>query len=287
MKFKNFLFFSLYFLSCSVYAQDSLFFDLNWNKVNTREMAKYYELIIHYQNFTIGQEIYYFNSRGKKLDSFDPSVDYYTISLHELAFSNGKVERQYSLDGKLKSEKHFIEVPGDKDPTKLISKLQGKNTDWYSNGQLHDDLNYKNDKLEGLIHTYWMNGHLKREDNFVEGKSTNGKCFSQDGTEIAFFPYMIMPEYPGGESALLSYISRKLEYPVEMQRRGLQGKVNVRFVVNKSGEITEVEVIKSVSPEFDAEAIRVIKSMKKWKPGLLDGDRISVYYTIPITFKLE
>lgn len=287
MKFKNLIFISLFLLPSLVYAQDSLFFDLNWNKVASHEMAKYYELVIQNRDFTMGQEIYYFNSRGKKLDSFNPSVDYYTIALHELAFSNGKVERQYSLDGKLKSEKHFLEVPGDKDPTKLISKLQGKNTDWYPNGQIHEDLNYKNDKLEGLIHTFWLNGQLKREDNFVEGKSTLGKCFSPEGTEIPYFPYMIMPEYPGGESALLSYISRKLEYPLEMQRRGLQGKVNVRFVVNKSGEITYVEVIKSESPAFDAEAIRVIKSMKNWKPGLLDGDRISVYYTIPITFKLE
>ena len=96
-----------------------------------------------------------------------------------------------------------------------------------------------------------------------------------------------MPTYPGGEQAMQEYISNNLKYPVEAQTKGVQGRVLIRFIVGADGNISDTKVIRSVSPETDAEALRVIKSMPKWNPGKHDGKEVPVYFTIPIVYRLK
>jgi len=96
-----------------------------------------------------------------------------------------------------------------------------------------------------------------------------------------------MPQFPGGESELLSYISKNLKYPVIAQENGIQGMVIVRFVVTKTGVVDKVEVLRSLDPACDREAIRVVRSLPNWIPGKQNGVNVSVYYTLPIKYKLE
>jgi len=96
-----------------------------------------------------------------------------------------------------------------------------------------------------------------------------------------------MPSFIGGERALQLYIGNKMNYPKGAQQRKEEGRVAVRFVVGKTGEIRDVEVVRSVSPELDKEAVRVISEMPDWNPGMRDNEPVSVYYTIPIIFKLK
>lgn len=96
-----------------------------------------------------------------------------------------------------------------------------------------------------------------------------------------------MPQFPGGEEELMKYISSNLRYPPVAQEMGVEGRVVVRFVVNKSGEVNDVEIARSLDPACDKEATRVIKGMPKWIPGRQGGRAVSVYYTIPIVFKLN
>ena len=96
-----------------------------------------------------------------------------------------------------------------------------------------------------------------------------------------------MPQFPGGESELLGYISKNLKYPVIAQENGIQGKVIVRFVVTKNGSVDKVEVVRQLDPACDKEAMRVIRSLPKFIPGKQNGVNVSVWYTLPITFKLE
>jgi TonB family C-terminal domain len=96
-----------------------------------------------------------------------------------------------------------------------------------------------------------------------------------------------MPEYPGGVRALLNFIGANLRYPVEAQKARIQGRVIVRFVVNKAGQVEKEEVIRSLSPECDRESLRVIRMMPDWKPGMQKGKTVSVWYTLPIQFKLN
>jgi len=96
-----------------------------------------------------------------------------------------------------------------------------------------------------------------------------------------------MPEFPGGESALMSFIGANLHYPVIAQENGIQGMVYVRFVVTKFGKVDNIEVIRSLDPACDKEAVRVIGLLPQWIPGTQHGANVSVYYTLPIKYKLD
>lgn len=96
-----------------------------------------------------------------------------------------------------------------------------------------------------------------------------------------------MPQFPGGDAELLSYIAKNLHYPTIAQENGVQGKVYIRFVVSATGVVKDVQVLKSLDPYCDKEAIKVIKSLPNWIPGKQNGKNVPVYYTVPITFKLQ
>ena len=95
-----------------------------------------------------------------------------------------------------------------------------------------------------------------------------------------------MPQLPGGEAALLKFINEKIKYPIPAQEAGIQGRVVVRFVVSKTGEIKDVTVLRSVESSLDKEAVRVIQMMPKWIPGKQNGNNVAVYFTVPVVFKL-
>ncbi|MFP5156836.1 M56 family metallopeptidase [Phocaeicola plebeius] len=96
-----------------------------------------------------------------------------------------------------------------------------------------------------------------------------------------------MPEYPGGMRAGLEFMARNLRYPTKAREAGKQGRVIVQFVVRKDGSLSDFKVLCPVDPWLDAEAIRVISTMPKWKPGMQDGKPVSVKFTLPVTFMLE
>lgn len=95
-----------------------------------------------------------------------------------------------------------------------------------------------------------------------------------------------MPEYVGGISALMRYLSEHVVYPSEAQAHGIQGRVICTFVINADGSVSDAKVAKSVDPLLDNEAIRVISTMPKWNPGKHHGKPVRVRYTIPITFRI-
>ena len=96
-----------------------------------------------------------------------------------------------------------------------------------------------------------------------------------------------MPLFPGGESELMKYIGINLKYPLEAQQKGIQGRILVRFVVNKTGKVENAEVIRGLDPAIDKEGLRVVNSLPVWIPGEQKGEKVSVYYVLPITFKLK
>ncbi len=96
-----------------------------------------------------------------------------------------------------------------------------------------------------------------------------------------------MPSFPGGEGALMKYLSENIKYPVVAQENGVQGRVVVSFVVEKDGSITDVKVARSVDPSLDREATRVVKSMPHWIPGKQNGSAVRVKYNVPVSFRLQ
>lgn len=96
-----------------------------------------------------------------------------------------------------------------------------------------------------------------------------------------------MPEFPGGMGECMKWLGANMKYPKEAKEKGEHGRVIVQFVVNKDGSITNIEVVRNVSPSIDAEAVRVICAMPKWKPGMQRGKAVRVKYTMPVMFSLE
>lgn len=96
-----------------------------------------------------------------------------------------------------------------------------------------------------------------------------------------------MPQYPGGPQALFEFLSNNVKYPEEAEKAGIQGRVIATFVVETDGSISQPTIVKSVDPLLDAEALRVISAMPKWKPGKQNGQVVRVKYTVPLSFHFD
>lgn len=97
-----------------------------------------------------------------------------------------------------------------------------------------------------------------------------------------------MPEFPdGGMAGLMEYFKKNLRYPEEAKKAGMQGRVVVQFLINKNGAISDASVLRSVDRLLDAEAVRLVRSMPRWKPGMQKGKAVTVKYTLPVQFRLK
>ena len=116
----------------------------------------------------------------------------------------------------------------------------------------------------------------------TKDSSTTASETSETPLEVA----EIMPEFPGGTEALLSFIKDNLEYPQKAIDGQTEGRVIIRFVVNSNGEISDPTILKGINKNLDQAAIDVINKLPRWKPGQQDGQPVSVRFTLPIVFKL-
>ena len=96
-----------------------------------------------------------------------------------------------------------------------------------------------------------------------------------------------MPEFPGGMGEAMKFLAKNIKYPVSAQQAKIEGRVIVQFVVERDGSISDIHTVRSVNPDLDAEAIRVVSLMPKWKPGKQRGKAVAVKYTMPIMFRLQ
>lgn len=105
--------------------------------------------------------------------------------------------------------------------------------------------------------------------------------------DMVFDVVEVMPQYPGGPIAMLKYIMENIKYPEQAMKEGIQGRVTVRFIVEKDGSISDVKPILSVHPLLNKEAVRVVESMPKWTPGKQNGKPVRVRFNVPVMFKLN
>ena len=96
-----------------------------------------------------------------------------------------------------------------------------------------------------------------------------------------------MPEFPGGMQAMMKFLTTNIKYPVEAQKKGVSGRVIVQFVIMEDGTLDQAKVVRGIDPLLDEEALRVVKLMPKWKPGMDRGEAVKVRFTAPIMFNLS
>ena len=105
--------------------------------------------------------------------------------------------------------------------------------------------------------------------------------------DMLFSVVEVMPQYPGGQIAMLKYIMENIKYPEQAMKKGIQGRVVVSFIVEKDGRVSNVRLLRSVESSLDKEAVRVVKSMPKWSPGKQNGKPVRVRFNVPVMFKLN
>ncbi|MGB0391019.1 MAG: TonB family protein [Salibacteraceae bacterium] len=225
---------------------------------------------------------------SKAQDTIFLNINRDTITIYE------EVSRIVVLNYNPETPQEVTELTLDSNCTKIESitylpfdeKIKnGPKINWYKNGQVHFELNYSNNKMDGINRTFWRDGTLKRDDLFEDGKFISGHVYNNKGEEIEHFDFQVNPTYKRGELAMYRYLNKTVRYPNEEYRKNISGKVIVTFVVEKDGSITNVKVIQGVSEGIDAEAIRVISGMRKWNPGKQDGDLVRVRFALPIKFE--
>jgi protein TonB len=159
--------------------------------------------------------------------------------------------------------------------------------DFYISGQLQMKGSYLDSSCSikhGLFTYYYSNGHKSSQGVYNNGTDLNKwDYWNEDGSEFV----ETMPEFTGGLDAMISFLQKEIKYPKDARRKNIEGRVIVQFVVGTEGEISQIEIVKSVYPSLDAEAIRVVSKMPKWKPGTQNGKPVFVKFTLPISFKLN
>lgn len=166
-------------------------------------------------------------------------------------------------------------------------ELHGTQTRWFESGQVQASEQYANNQRHGQLLTYYPDGKLRRREEYVRGIQVKSECFTLGGQSAACVEYMQFPEYPGGLSALLRTISRTTQYPKDALKQGQNGLVRVRFVIGETGQVQQAQVVQSVAPLLDAEALRVVNALRGWTPGRLDGEAAPVVFTLPVTFAIR
>lgn len=199
-----------------------------------------------------------------------------------------------------KSNKYYYRVI-----EKNVSKETFLVKDFYNTGALQMEGSYSSMDPEvknGKFIWYYGNGQKRIESTFEDNKAIKTREWDSNGNLKNEFELVNVsnsstgetnkviiervPQFPGGKEALFDFISRKVRYPSSLIKEGVGGKVIVGFVVTKEGKITDPEIIQSVHPLLDAEAIRIVKLMPKWEPGKQNGEFVNVKFTLPFNFDL-
>lgn len=214
------------------------------------------------------QEKVYFTEDFKELPSADNAI-YYTIYEDS---QEGTLRTTYYLDNTLFSKDHFSNYK------KRI--LNGTSEKWYKNGAKEMLAIYTKGKQEGIQTRYFENGQVKRTENYNNGEFVGGKCFDENGTEIAFFPYYVKPEFPGGINEFYKYVGKNFKTP-----NNAKGKINVGFVVEIDGSLKDFIILEGLNYHMNVEALRVLFNSPLWIPGKVDGRDARVKFSIPITIR--
>lgn len=132
-----------------------------------------------------------------------------------------------------------------------------------------------------------LNGSTASDAVSLEDLTIRRDIMQEDEPNKRFEHVEQIPQFPGGEAELMKYINNNIKYPPIAAENGIEGRVVVRFVVEKNGKVSDINILRSVDPSLDKEAARVIRSMPTWIPGMQNGRNVAVYYTLPVLFKLQ
>ena len=201
----------------------------------------------------------------------------------EYTSKRGGVVHDYYLSGKPARSTAYSNV--------ARQELNGPTERWDEQGQLRLHREYTDGQPSGELRTYYSSGQLRRREHYAKGHRLDGECFGPDGTPQAFTSYETLPVYSEGDGSLATVMkvaSRDFRYPVEALRAGTTGQVVAGFTVNERGEVTNIHIVKPLSPAVDQEALHAMGRIRSFTtPGQLDGEPASMDFTVPFTLAIR
>lgn len=198
-----------------------------------------------------------------------------------------KLDEAEVKDEKLKKVEPIAPPPPPlKSSVKFVAPVIKKDSEVSDEDQMKSQEELKETKVTISIADVKGNDEVHGKD-IADIKQVVTQAPKEEVEEKPYTAVEQMPSFPGGDAELLNYIGKNLRYPTISQENGVQGKVYIRFVVSKTGVVQDAQVMRSLDPYCDKEALRVIKGLPKWVPGKQNGVNVPVYYVVPITFKLQ
>ncbi len=298
------------------FSQDTLklYYNSKWEQVNDINKAKYYRIAVnnktnwivkdYFADSTLQMEgfyktnkfinkngsfIYYYKNGNiytktefkNNIQDGKYIVNYENGNLFSEGFFKNGVRtglwKEYYKNGNLHSEGVYAD-----------SLKNGLWKNYYKNGNIRSKENYNSGKLNGLCNWYFKNGQIASEEIYEKGELKKINYWNEKGKKMkGKFQVTEFPEFPGGTKALKKFIAKNTVYPEEIRKKGIEGQVMVKYMIDTDGNVAKTEIVKSVIPLLDKEAERVVKSLPKYKPAKQHNLPVNIWYQIPITFKLK
>ena len=268
---------------------DTLYFDVN-HHITSHKKAASYGVIKHVDEQENCATILVFTMKDNRLVEQLRCI----ASGEDIGIRKGK-QLFFNQEGRVEEMKIYALVYN-KRYGKTYSRPV-KETLLYPDGKVREELDFTYPENQGVEEKcyvrkgFYPNGVLQFEETY--SKESTFVYYDEEGQPTSepaqtIEPYMVNPEFPGGQQELFYFLANSVVYPSECQYKGIQGRVICEFTVAKNGKIEDVHVVRSGGhPLLDREAVRVLRSMPKWKPGLQRGVPIRVQYTVPVNFRLE
>ena len=299
---------SLISVTCLL-GQEKEFFDKD-DKKSTENQAAYYRIATRNEEGRLSGLVkeYYLNDKIRKVTEYEEGnregreLSYYPNGQQETElrfekgrqvgpsqswYANGQLKEMGTTEVREKQDVYRIEAYYDSTGKVLVDHGNGDYVSFHEEGGIFRKGNYTDGYQQGQWLEYDSDGTLNFSEKFDRGELIEGIRYEKDGSTSTYTILEQMPEYVGGQPALMNYLASQISYPRKSRRQGIQGTVFVNFIVAKTGQIVEVAVVKGIGEECDAEAVRVISKMPPWKPGFQRGKAVPVRYTLPIKFKLN
>ena len=281
----------LIFVSAGASSQvliDTMYFDGQWEQ-SSREKARYYRIIstdtsgefrFLVRDFYLSGQIQMSGTyKSIRPDNKDGHFIYYNqdgsrqMECHYREnLLHGPYDEWYD-SGQKKVSRHFSK-----------DKLDGQFSSWREDGTYRLQAHYSDGARNGYFISFYTNGQKARKDLYENDQLIESQCFTSGGEPTDYFPYIKMPEFPGGREGILKFIEKHLVYPNEARRQGHHGTVIILFTVDEEGKVQDPSVAEGDIASLNREALRIAEAMPRWIPGEIDGIPGPVQVSIPIEF---
>lgn len=209
-------------------------------------------------------------------------------AMMDAALAEQQEEQQEEPEEEVKYEQPEVEVPEEVLATVQVTQIAIVDADKVKNEVMDMDTQKEDNTARGVV-------NQEGSDNADKFKAVHEQVVVKEPEpekakpkeEEIFVAVEQQAEFPGGQGALMKFLSNNIRYPESAQQNDIQGRVIVKFVVEKDGSIGNVTVVKGVDRDLDREAIRVVKKMPRWQPGKNNGVAVRSYFNLPVTFRLQ